>query len=127
MHCLRPTVRVVRLAEVQVVAGPGRVVLGAHGELHALDVLFEVVEGSEDVLHSLHAHAIDAVVRHRRVALHLSLPPGLSARLLDGEWLDDVTGWSLKHRCQGKANFIVLQLNSFRLHLQRTTCIKKNA
>ena len=41
------------MCELQVFAGPGRVVLGAHGVLHALDVLLEVVEGAEDVLHAL--------------------------------------------------------------------------
>lgn len=83
---------------MQVVAGPGRVVLGTHGELHSLDVLLEVVQGSKDVFHSVHAHAVDAVVGHRLVSLHLSLPPGLPGGLLDGQRLDDVAGWTLQHR-----------------------------
>lgn len=78
MHC---TIWVVRLAKVQVIAGPGRIVLGAHGELHALNVLFEVVEGAKDILHSLHTQAVHAVVYHCLVSLHLSLPPGLSGAL----------------------------------------------
>lgn len=41
------------MAELQVFACPGRVVLRAHRVFHALNVLFEVVEGSEDVFHAL--------------------------------------------------------------------------
>lgn len=94
---LHHTIWEVRLAEVQVVTGPGGIVLGAQRELHALNVLFEVVEGTKDVLHSLHAHGINAVVGHCLVSLHISVPPGLSASLLDGQRLDDVTRWTLKH------------------------------
>ncbi len=95
INCLHPTIWVVGLAEVQVVAGPGRIVLGAHGELHALDVLFEVVEGSKDILHSLHTHT---VVCHSCVSLHLGLTLGLSGRVLDGQRLNDITGWTLQGR-----------------------------
>lgn len=73
------TIWVVWLAQVQVIARSGRVVLGSHGELHAFDILFEVVKGSENVLHSFHAHALDGVVAQSLVSLHLRLSPGLSA------------------------------------------------
>lgn len=41
------------VAELQVFARPGRVVLRAHGVFHALDVLLEVVERAKDVAHAL--------------------------------------------------------------------------
>lgn len=91
--CLHCTIGEIRLAEMQVIAGPGRIVLGAHGELHALDVLLEVVEGSEDVVHSLHA-----VVRQSLISLGFSLPPALFARLLNGQRLDHITRRTLQHR-----------------------------
>lgn len=68
---LHRTVWVVRLAQEEVVAGPGRVVLGTHWELHALNVLFDVVERPEDVVHSLHYFAVVGVC-----VLHVSLPSG---------------------------------------------------
>lgn len=94
-HRPHRTIWEVRLAEVQVVAGPGGVVLRAHGELHALDVLLEVVERAEDVLHPLHAHAVHAVVGQRLVSLHLGVAPAL-AGLLHGQRLDDVARWALQ-------------------------------
>ena len=92
------TVWEVGLTEVQVVAGPGRVVLGAHRELHALDVLLEVVEGSEDVLYPVHAHAVHAVVGHRLVSLHVRLSPRSPGGVLNGQRLDDVTRWTLERK-----------------------------
>ena len=81
---------------MQVVAGPGRVVLGAHGELHALDVLLEVVEGAEHVLHALRVRGVHAVVGQWLVGLGLvRLPPVLPGGLLDGQGLDDVAGGTL--------------------------------
>lgn len=59
------------MAELQVFACPGRVVLCAHGVLHAFNVLFEVVEGAEDVLHAL------AVVHDCSVGLHVTGALGL--------------------------------------------------
>lgn len=71
------------MAELQVLAGPGRVVLRAHRVFHALDVLFEVVERAKDVLHAL------AVVHDGRVRLHVAGPLGLLGGL-DGQRLDDL-------------------------------------
>lgn len=85
------TIWVVRLAEVQIVAGPGRIVLGAHGELHPLNVLFEVVQRSKDVLHPVHAVVSDGLV-----SLHLGVPPVLPGGL-DGQRLDDVSWRALQH------------------------------
>lgn len=86
------TIWIVRLAEVQVVAGPGRIVLGAHGELHALNVLFEVVQRSKDVFHSLHAVISDGLV-----SLHLGVTLVLPGAL-NGQRLDDVPRRTLQRR-----------------------------
>lgn len=86
------TIWIVRLAEVQVVAGPGRIVLGAHGELHPLDVLFEVVQRSKDVFHSL-----NAVVNDGLVSLHVGVTLVLPGAL-NGQRLDDVPWWTLQTR-----------------------------
>ena len=97
-----PTVWELWLAEVQVVAGPGRVVLGAHGELHALDVLLEVVEGAKHVLHALRVRGVHAVVGQSLVGLGLvRLPPGLPGALLHGQGLDDVAGGTLQRETGG--------------------------
>lgn len=92
--CGRFTIREVGLAEVQVIARPGWVVLGAQGEFHTLDVLFEVVERSKDVLHPFHA----GVVSHCLIRLRLSLPPVLLTGLVDGQRLDHVSRRTLQHR-----------------------------
>lgn len=76
---------------MQVVAGPGRIVLGAHWELHPLNVLLEVVQRSEDVFHSLHG-----VVGDGLVSLHLGVPLVLPGAL-NGQRLDDVPWWTLQH------------------------------
>lgn len=76
------------VAELQVFACPGRVVLRTHGVLHALDVLFEVVEWAEDVLHAL------AVVHDGGVRLHVTGALGLLG-WLDGQGLDYFTWWAL--------------------------------
>lgn len=47
------TVREFWVAELQIFAGSGWVVLCAHRVLHALDVLFQIVESAKDVLHAL--------------------------------------------------------------------------
>lgn len=78
---LQCTIWIVGLAQVEVIAGPGWIVLGTHGELHVLDVLFEVVEWPKDVLHSLHHHAVVGLCLD---SLHVSLPPGSFVRLLEG-------------------------------------------
>lgn len=85
------TVGELRVAELQVLARPGRVVLRAHGVLHALDVLLEVVERAEDVLHAL------AVVQEGGVGLHVAGALGLLGRL-DGQRLDDLARRTLGER-----------------------------
>lgn len=92
---LHRTIWIVGLAQEEVVAGPGRVVLGTHGELHALNVLFEIAERPEYVLHSLRC---SAVVGPCIGSLHLSLPSGSFAWVLDGERLDHVSRRTLQHR-----------------------------
>lgn len=88
---LHRTIWIVGLAQEEVVAGPGRVVLGPHGELHALNVLFDVVERPEDVVHSLHCCAVVGVC-----VLHVSLPSGSLVGMLDGQRLDHVSRRTLQ-------------------------------
>lgn len=90
------TVGELRVAELQVFARPRRVVLRAHGVLHALDVLLEVVERAEDVLHAL------AVVQEGGVGLHVAGALGLLGRL-DGQRLDDFARGTLRDRRGGQA------------------------
>lgn len=90
------------VAELQVFAGPGWVVLGAHGVLHALDVLLEVVEGAEDVLHAL------AIVHHGFVGLVVAgaLAPFVGA---DGQRLDHLAWGTLQSR-QGQMGAVKVEL-----------------
>lgn len=76
------------MAQLQVFAGSGRVVLSTHGVFHPLDVLLQVVEGAEDVLH--------AVVHEGggHVCLQVAGALGLLGGL-DGEGLDHLTWWAL--------------------------------
>lgn len=90
---LHRTIWIVRLAQEEVVAGAGRVVQGTHWELHALNVLFDVVERPEDVVHSLHCCAVVGV---RVRVLHVSLPSGSFVGMLDGERLDHVSRRTLQ-------------------------------
>lgn len=82
------TVGELGMAQLQVLARPGWVVLGAHGVLHALDVLLEVVERAEDVLHAL------AVVHHGLVGLVVGGAAALLGRA-DGQRLDHLAGGTL--------------------------------
>lgn len=79
------------MAELQVFACSGRIVLCPHGVLHALNILFEVVERAKDALHAL------AVIHEGtgRVGLHIAGTFGLLGGT-DGQWLDDLTRWALR-------------------------------
>lgn len=79
------------MCELEVFAASRRVALRAHGVLHAFDILFEVIQGAEDVLHAL------AVVQRgaRLIGLHVDGTTGLLGHL-EGQRLDDLTGWTLK-------------------------------
>lgn len=74
------------MAELEIFARSGGVVLRSHGVLHALNVLFEVVERAEDVLHAL------AVIHDGAgyVGLDVTGALGLLGRL-NGEGLDNLT------------------------------------
>lgn len=48
-----PTIGEVGVAELQVLAGAGRVALRSQRVLHLLDLQLEGVEGSEDLLHAV--------------------------------------------------------------------------
>lgn len=47
------TVWEVRVAELQIFAGPGWVILGAHRKLHVLDILLQGIQGAKDLLHTI--------------------------------------------------------------------------
>lgn len=47
------TVGEVGVAELQIFAGPGWVILSAHGKLHVLNVLFQGIQGAKDLLHAI--------------------------------------------------------------------------
>lgn len=83
------TISELGVRQLQVFAGPGWVVLGAHGVLQPLNVLFEVIQGAEDVLHAL------AIVQPCLVCLHLAGAPGLLRRP-DRQRLDDLTWRTLQ-------------------------------
>lgn len=79
------------MSELEVFAASRGVALRAHGVLHAFDVLFEVIQGAEDVLHAL------SVVKDgaRIIGLHVDGTTGLLGHTV-GQRLDDLTGWTLK-------------------------------
>lgn len=92
------TIREVGVRQLQVFAGPSWVVLRAHGVLQPLNVLFEIIQGAEDVLHAL------AVVQPRLVSLHLA---GTSCLLrgADGQRLDDLTRRTLTFHNKARSTF----------------------
>lgn len=83
------TISELGVRQLQVFAGSGWVVLGAHGVLQPLNVLFEVIQGGEDILHAL------AVVQPRLISLHLGGAPCL-LRGPDWQRLDDLTRRTLQ-------------------------------
>lgn len=91
------------MAELQVLAGAGRVGLGAQRVLHLLDLQLEGVERAEDLLHAVVVVLVAGV--GRRVVRHLAGvdAPASSALhgTLHGQRLDDVTGGSLSRRGRG--------------------------
>lgn len=85
------------MAELQVLAGTGGVALRAQRVLHLLNLQFQGIERSEDLLHAVVVVLVVGV--HSRV-VHLAGVdvPTISALHggLHGERVDDVAGWSLK-------------------------------
>lgn len=80
------------MTQLQVFARPCGIVLCSHWVLHSLDVLLEVVQRAENVLHAL------AVIHEETggVRLHVAGAFGLLGGL-DGQWLDDLTGRTLRN------------------------------
>lgn len=99
--CCVLTIGELGVRQLQVFAGPGRVVLGADGVLQPLDVLLEIIERAEDVLHAL------AVVQPGLVGLHLAGAPGL-LRGPDRQRLDDLTRGTLRNRDKPDVNRLSL-------------------
>lgn len=83
------TVREFWVAELQIFAGSGWVVLCAHRVFHALDVLFQIVERAKDVLHAL------AIVHDGCIWLHVTGPFGLLG-WLDRQGLDNLPWRALR-------------------------------
>lgn len=82
------TIRELWVAELQIFACSGRVVLCAHWVFHALNVLFQIVERAKDVFHAL------AVVHGGCIRLHVAGPFGLLGGL-DRQGLDNLPWWTL--------------------------------
>lgn len=100
------TVFEVWLAQVQVLAGACRAVLGAQGESHVVDLLSERVEGAEDFLHAFAAHHelgaggvggghVGVVLRQQLAGVDGALGLGAS---LDGQRLNDFARGALRNR-----------------------------
>lgn len=83
------TVRELWVAELQIFARPGGVVLRAHRIFHSFDVLFKIVERAKDVLHAL------AVVHDGCIRLHVTGPFALLG-WLDWQRLNDLAWWTLR-------------------------------
>lgn len=99
------TIRELGVRQLQVFAGPGWVVLGAHGVLQPLNVLFEIIQGAENILHAL------AVVQPRFISLHLAGAPCL-LRGPDGQRLDDLTRRTLQFQDKEMSLLIFLNFSS---------------
>lgn len=82
------TIRELWVAELQIFACSGWVVLCAHWVFHALNVLFQIVERAKDVSHAL------AVVHGGCIRLHVAGPFGLLGGL-DRQGLDNLPWWTL--------------------------------
>lgn len=91
------TIREIWMTELQVLAGTGGVALRAQRVFHLLNLQFQGIERSEDLLHAVVVVLVVGV--HSRV-VHLAgvdvpTTSALHGRL-HGERVDDVAGWSLK-------------------------------
>lgn len=102
-HWTQLTVRELWVAELQVFARSGRVVLCPHRVFHAFNVLFKIVERAKDVFHAL------AVVHDGCIWLHVTGPLGLLG-WLDGQWLNDLP-WRTLHTEEEEKQRFVTQLN----------------
>lgn len=80
------------VSELKVFTASCGVVLRAHRVLHALDVLFEIIQRAEDVLHAL------SVVQHgaHLVRLHVDGATGLLGHV-HRQRLDDLTRRTLRN------------------------------
>lgn len=78
------------MAQLQVLAGAGRVVLSTQGVLHLLDLHFQRVEGAKDLLHAISVvHVIVWVALvHELARVNVAL---VSLRGLHGQRVDDIT------------------------------------
>lgn len=86
-----PTIGEVGVAELQVLAGAGRVALRSQRVLHLLDLQLEGVKGSEDLLHSIVVVLVVGIcigIVHHLAGIDVPAAP-LGARL-HGQWVDDI-------------------------------------
>ena len=95
-----PTIGEIRVAELQVLAGTCGVALRAQRVLHLLDLQLQGVERAEDFLHAVVVVLVVGV--HARLVQHLAgVDAPASSALhggLDGEWVDDIAGGTLRRR-----------------------------
>lgn len=106
------------MTQLQVFARPCGIVLCSHWVLHSLDVLLEVVQRAENVLHAL------AVIHEETggVRLHVAGAFGLLG-WLDGQWLDDLTGRTLRNAIKmfeefRRANDVISNEESYKYSLE---------
>ncbi len=97
------TIREIRVAELQVLAGTSRVALCAQRVLHLLDFQLEGVEGAKDFLHAVVVVLVVGI--HGRVVHHLAgvdvpTSPALHGGL-DGEWVDYIARRALLWEMEG--------------------------
>ena len=85
------------MAELQVLAGPGGVGLGAQRVLHLLDLQLQRVEGAEDFLHAVVVVlvvGVDGRIVQDLAGVDVPARPALHGRV-HGEGVDDIPRGSL--------------------------------
>lgn len=82
------------MAELQVLAGAGRVLLRAQGPLHLLDLQLERVERAEDLLHAVRVVHVAVAVRVLQQLAGVDAAPRPGR--LDGQGLDDLARGALR-------------------------------
>ncbi|RLW05846.1 hypothetical protein DV515_00004977 [Chloebia gouldiae] len=87
------TVWEVGVAELQIFAGPGWVILSAHGKLHVLNVLLQGIQGAKDLLHAIGIiqNIITSIRQH--IIHHVRVMQDKNSYLLEDQ-VDQVLGWA---------------------------------
>ena len=81
------------MAQLQVLAGTGGVVLGSQRVLHLLDLQLEGVERAKDLLHAIVVILIVGIVLHQLAGV--DVPLGTLGRAHYRQRMDDIAGGTL--------------------------------